>query len=460
MRRRQGFRGWLGRQVQSLAGWIGAYQSTDTTRRLLDGWKPQRASSNQSLVPTLSTLVAQCRQIERTVPVARAVIEGLRADVIGSGIDVLPLGMRDVETAQLVSRWHAWCDRAGVNGETLWELQALGMSEIATAGAALWRWVPSSINPYGLALLPLEVEWLAEYPVDTVPAGMTFVRGILVDRLGVPQFYDLRNPESMAGGERVPAAQIVHCFERRRALQTHGEPILAPVIERLYQDNELVAVELQSARKAAAMAVAITSEQQLDEEDDDGNKVTDIPGAAAVNLAPGEGVEVISSDRPSQAVALFRGTIRGDIAAACRVSRWLLDRDPSQASYSSGRLDQLIGKRVLAPLKSEIGRHLAGRIFERIAPLALLESRMPMPKGGLRYDLRPDQPEYVDPTKDAEAALTQLDGNLTTLEKVCSDRGLDWQQVLEQRARERDKLAELGLQSAPRNSAAGISGQG
>lgn len=34
---------------------------------------------------------------------------------------------------------------------------------------------------------------------------------------------------------------------------------------------------------------------------------------------------------------------------------------------------------------------------------------------------------------------------LSTLEAECAGQGLDWEEVLEQRAREKAKLAELGL---------------
>lgn len=38
-----------------------------------------------------------------------------------------------------------------------------------------------------------------------------------------------------------------------------------------------------------------------------------------------------------------------------------------------------------------------------------------------------------------------MDIGLSTLEAECAGQGLDWEEVLEQRAREKAKLAELGL---------------
>lgn len=38
-----------------------------------------------------------------------------------------------------------------------------------------------------------------------------------------------------------------------------------------------------------------------------------------------------------------------------------------------------------------------------------------------------------------------MDIGLSTLEAECASQGLDWEEVLEQRAREKAKLKELGL---------------
>ena len=47
--------------------------------------------------------------------------------------------------------------------------------------------------------------------------------------------------------------------------------------------------------------------------------------------------------------------------------------------------------------------------------------------------------------KEAQAAISRMDSNLSTLERECAEQGLDWEEVLEQRAREKALLEELGL---------------
>jgi lambda family phage portal protein len=52
---------------------------------------------------------------------------------------------------------------------------------------------------------------------------------------------------------------------------------------------------------------------------------------------------------------------------------------------------------------------------------------------------------YVDPTKEAKGAQIRLDTGISTLEAECAEQGLDYEEVLDQRQRERQAMAERGL---------------
>jgi capsid protein len=52
---------------------------------------------------------------------------------------------------------------------------------------------------------------------------------------------------------------------------------------------------------------------------------------------------------------------------------------------------------------------------------------------------------WVDPVKEAKAAQLRMQIGLSTLEDECAAQGLDWEEVLEQLAREKAKIMELGL---------------
>ncbi len=52
---------------------------------------------------------------------------------------------------------------------------------------------------------------------------------------------------------------------------------------------------------------------------------------------------------------------------------------------------------------------------------------------------------WIDPVKEAQASNIRMNIGLSTLEEECAAQGLDWEEVLEQRAREQAKQKELGL---------------
>ena len=58
---------------------------------------------------------------------------------------------------------------------------------------------------------------------------------------------------------------------------------------------------------------------------------------------------------------------------------------------------------------------------------------------------------WVDPVKEAQACQIRMEIGLSTLEAECASQGLDWEEVLEQRAREKNKIKKMGLDGVKSN---------
>jgi capsid protein len=56
-----------------------------------------------------------------------------------------------------------------------------------------------------------------------------------------------------------------------------------------------------------------------------------------------------------------------------------------------------------------------------------------------------DGMEHVDPIKEAKAAASRIDSRISNLAIECAKVGLDWEDVLVQSAREKNRMLELGL---------------
>lgn len=459
-----------GRAWLNAVGYIGSYAVTDPSRKMLEGMIPRNATSDQTLTWNLTSLIALCRQLERNNASFKGLVEGWKSDVVGTGIDIEPDTGDDKQNARIADEWHRWCENCTPDGKTLWELQAQAMIEWCTAGANLWRdlIIPDRADddriPYCLS--PIEVEWLTITPIGPVPANDFYVRGIQMDRLGRPvayhvMDYNLLNQMGLNAawggpGEVIPASQIIHGFEYRRPRQSLGEPLLANVIERCFQDGRLVDTELKSAIAGATVAGVIKS---LDQEDWDASSqvvdqygnvtnntasgaVTDMPVGTWGKLAIGEDLEQFVNNRPSQQIMPFRDGLRGDLAAGARSSQQHLDRNSARANYSAMRCDEMLTTRTRGPTQAVFGRYVASMPYERVLPYILLRCGIEMPRNPaakrrlFQHKMMPDKAQYVDPVKDSAAAVYMIDNGLSTLEEECGNRGRELRKIRAQRARE------------------------
>jgi lambda family phage portal protein len=445
----------------------GGYAVLDPTRKILTGLtKALRSySANELANLSLSQLRSLCRKLERDNATARAACEGLAAQVVGTGIGISADTGNPAHDALInegIKEWLATCDITATR--SIYELQTEAYRAWHTAGEHLWRMVilPERIDQglIPVAILPLESEWIAAGDPPTTVNGITRANGMDLDLWGRPIAYWLANPEMGADNipQRIPASEIIHGFEVRRALQNRGEPTLTPVIERIFQEGDLIDTELKAAINCSAMAVVITSphhgalddgsnsNQQTDGTSSD--PAVDIPVGSTVRLVPGEDAKAFTHDRPSQQIAPFTEMLRGSIAAACRTSRRWLDKDYSKANFSSMRADNLDADRMLAPVTERLGHTTIGAVYKIILPYICIKKGIPVPKSK-RYKLLPDGQAYVNPKQDIEAISMALASGLTTHEKEASKRGEDYLEIWKQLAKEKKEAATLGLTLDP-----------
>lgn len=457
-----------------VGGTASGYNALDPTRKLIEALKAQsKQTANEVLSQGLRGLQAHCRHLERNNPTARAIIEGLTALVVCSGIRLKP-DTGDAELDKTIDAdFRDWLCHACVDGRSFFELQDDGFREVVAVGEGLWM---DQVDPMlarageiPLRILPLESEWIADdVSVPNATENITIADGMELDSLGRPVAYLLQNPMNRIGYsdvKRVPASRVCHFFEKRRALQSRGEPWMAPIVEQLILERKLVDAEVYAAEQTASFAVAITSEYHDDLDDGSGSDsevgsaTTDDPvqklrlGSVA-RLFPGEKVETISHTRPSQQIAPFRQMLRGDIAAAMRVPVRFLDRDVSRANYSSMRADLLDTQRLLTPVRQWYGAATIGRYYQKVLPWILLRHGITRQVSSA-YRLLPDETPYVDPEKDVRAALIAIHSGLSTYTEECAKRGRDRDSLWQERLAEQKELESLGLTLLLPNQVAG-----
>lgn len=459
-------------------------------------WGSSRVSASGNVNADLNNDRPELRRRSRNAwqnhSTARAVIESDVALVVSTGIDVEPDTGNAKWDELLRAAWQKWAERASACGTMdLWTLQRQARRSEKTAGEFVWVFVDTddfSLRGIPKAIFPVEADRLSETPLGELAPGASFCSGIEYDRFGKPIAYhianeadieDIRTPHggSMVagsggtkvdtvngfqkkneGGKRYPAAEIIHGFDPNRPGQIRGEPGLAPILNTLRQEYELVEAELTAAKIGAAHSIKIKSNNGAlpgDTLSTDGTVATYDFSPGSINvLAPGEDAEVMANPRPSQQISPFRQMLRGDISGATGIPQRYIDRDTSRSNYSSMRADMLDTQRILTPQQQRFGRLAAAEVYRRILPQLAVAAGVPVPQIGTperhlfeRCKIMPDGWAYVDPTKDVNAASSAINAGLTTLQEEIQSRGRDPRQVERQQQAERMQKAARDIEA-------------
>ncbi len=424
---------------------------------------------NTDLNNSRAMLRSRSRHAWQNHATARAVVEGDVALVISTGIDIEPDTGDARRDEALKGAWDRWARHASACGRMdLWDLQRQARRSERVAGEFLWVFVP--VEDYAksgipLAILAIESDRLSPTPIGSIGAGNSFDNGVEFDKYGKPVFYHISDeiqeittgsipapaPKKKPGetsGKKYPASEVIHGFDVQRPGQVRGEPGLAPVLNVLRQEYELVEAELTAAKVGAAHSVKITTTNGVlpgEQAGTEGSLPTYDFSPGSVNvLQPGENAEVMANPRPSQQISPFRQMLRGDISGATGIPQRYIDRDTSRANYSSMRADMLDTQRILTPQQQRFGRLVAESVYHRILPLLAVSVGVSIPAVGTierilfeRCKIMPDGWAYVDPQKDVAAAKAAVDSGLTTLQEEIQSRGRDPRQVERQLQAER-----------------------
>ncbi|MDE2470848.1 MAG: phage portal protein, partial [Bradyrhizobium sp.] len=268
---------------------------------------------------------------------------------------------------------------------------------------------------------------------------------------------------------------VVHAFEPRAAGQVRGEPPLAPVLRKLHMLGKYDQAELQAAVLNAVMAAVVTSPNDHDQiaeamSGGDNAALTNLQDARAgyykshgVKL---EGAKVLFAfpedkfdfSRPEHPNANYGGFLRTgllNIAAAAGLSYEQLTGDWSQSNYSSARAADLIIRRGFSSRKDNFAAQHMQPHYRNWLEEAIARGRVKLPKGAPKFReavqaycaakwIGPPR-GFVDPEKEAKAAIDRLSVGISTYEREAAEQGEDYIDLLDQRARERREMLERGL---------------
>ncbi|MBW1992224.1 MAG: phage portal protein [Deltaproteobacteria bacterium] len=464
--------------VEASAGrYRGAEQS-----RLREDWLSAVLGGTTPPVWELDTLRARSRDLNRNDPVASGATETLVQNIAGQGLRpqarlrAEALGLSEEEAQKLRRRleavFEAWTAQADAGGRyDFQEIQFLALRKIIEDGEiiAVPVFLRDSWRLLGRAVELIESDRLVTPPgkdniiqgVELGPERREPVRYWLRRAAAVRRDYELERQEYIGLPARDARGRpmVLHVFPARRPGQVRGIPYFAPVLSYFKDLADYLEAEVVAARVAACLAVFITKTdphleavaQTSTTETGTGRRVQDIQPGMVSYLNLGEDIKVVDPKRGGETFNSFVEGLLRIIGVSLGLPYELLVKDFSKTNYSSARAALLEGRRLFLQWRSWFARKFCQPLWELVLEEAWLRGLIPV------KDFYENRAEYcraqwiggswgwVDPVKEVEASKRAIDYGLSTLAEEAAGQGRDWEEVLEQRKWEQERIAELGL---------------
>lgn len=442
-----------------------AYEAANRTR--LRKSKADNSSGNVVASKAAAGLRGTARHLDQNHDLVRGLLNSLVNGTVGPAglsVEATPRGT-DGEVLQDLARqlnalWKDWCRQP----ETTAQLDMAGVQRLMCRtwlrdGECLARHIEGRIPdldhgtvvPYSLELLEPD-----HLPLDLDDPKTRLIQGVELSRWNRPTTYHLY--QGHPGGDTdpgkpqpVPADQIVHCKLTDRIGQVRGVTALASVLNRLddlknYEESELVA-----ARISAALAGYIKKgTAEMYEPGEQGERQFALaPGMIFDNLAPGEEVGTIESNRPSTLLEPFRNAMLRAVCSGTGANYSTVARDYS-GTYSAQRqalVEAYINYQVLA---AEFIAQFLRPVYRRFVAMALAAGVVKRPTGSedrllMDAEFRGQAMPWIDPKKEIDALRLAVKGGFKPLGQAIRERGGNPAEVMQQYELERRDQEDRGL---------------
>lgn len=457
------------------------FQGGMSNRLNLD-WAMGFMSANQKIRGNLKLMRERCRQLCTDNDYANRFLNKCKQNVIGSNGITLQIAF-DEEMKGLLSEpdrlankiesgWLRFVENATVDQRmSLVDAAQLHIGSMMQDGEVFRRSVkgyPHNRFRFALQFLDpdaIDVQFNRERQVgrDGRVVQNEICMGVEFDewrRVVAVWAYD-EHPAEKVGARRlrIPAEEIGHDFVFKLINQARGIPWMHSAMTRLFQVGKYEEAELLAARLGACKVAAIVDSKSPSEEEYQARQATKKNGKLEVNVEPasiwdlrGKGtLETLKWDHPNVNFGEFTGAMLRGAAVGMDVSYSGLTGDLRQVNFSSmrhGVLEEREGWRVLQTFAIQ---HFYKPVFADWLVMAVTTGQVELPSQlPLELVLEsatwiPRGWDWVDPEKDVNADMKGCGAGFETLQRICAKRGLDWREVLKQRAEEERYARDLGL---------------
>ncbi len=308
---------------------------------------------------------------------------------------------------------------------------------------------------------PLKIQLIEADRFDTASytkSSTNLVDGIEVDAVGAPQKYVLNN--GLFSTQKVDAKDIIHYFKmNNRATQYRGISEYKQIIIDLRNFAGYQSSTIQALRSRSGIAYAIESGNvagRLNSLTDDttDEQIYDINGVMVHYLNKGEKIHQFDPTISGTEYGEFVRSCVRMIATGRKISYELAFRDYTQTNFSSARASLIQDHKTFSNEQWHFTTYVLNPLFEDWLDANVLAGNIPGLSASVYFENKSKfcQPrwiaparEWVDPIKDIKAFKEEYSLGTATLDEFASARGKDLEEIITQRAKEKEMLKDAGI---------------
>lgn len=442
-----------------------------------DDWPTIPTAPDAIVAVQHSALVARSRDQWANNDYVRSFVRLIRQNVVGPlGVTMqakarTARGKSDKPTNDaLEADWTEWGQKGNcdVTGGLSWrEVQCLAVVTAARDGEFILRFVyGAAAGPHGFAVQMIDPQRLPVWrSVDRLPNGNFMRHGIEFSPWGRPVAYHFTSTDASdstwysvqsAGFVRVPAAEIIHGYLPEMVGLKRGLPWAASGLLRLRNVEKFEDAAVQNARAAATKMGFIQWKDGFGPELDDDQAISIDAEPLSFHELP-MGAEMADWDPlfPSADTGPFlKGQLRG-AASGMGVPYNELANDLEGVNFSSIRqmtldarehykeLQQWIIETLVAPVRAAhlSWRLLNGKLLVKGRPVS--PDKLATLRAAVAW--QPRRWQWIDPSKDVEAALAVIRGGLGSPGQFIREQGRDPETVYREIADDMAAMADAGI---------------
>lgn len=432
--------------------------------RLNAGWRAVNSNAESVNKVYRDTIRARGQDLERNSDILESILLAFERNVVGTGFRLQAKTSDEslnVQIEELFKEWSRpkYCDVT--QQQSFPEMCQMLVRRKRVDGAVLLvkRYLKNDFIPFTIQIYEVD-----DLDVMRISSTNRIVAGIEYNEFNRPIAYYIKKYDVFGNwtghSERLDAKDVMYLYKKKRPSQMREMSELSTTLPRVRDMNQYMEAVSVKERVAALLAVMIKRAAPMPGSIGRGTGGHDkkieyagkqlTPGMM-MELNPGDDVSVVQPPSQGAGAADFIRLQQRLTGSAQGISYEVAARDMSQVNYSSARQGLIEDTKTYEMEQQFLKDHFLREVYEEFIEAAVLSGVLHIPdyfknkKAYLKHDWIAPGMKWIDPKKEADANKIMLDNNLTTLEEISASRGMDWREIVEQRAIELEFAKEKGV---------------